>query len=164
MLGRTKCSAREFCAELSLGLISSGARFFAIGREVKHHVYVKQVIAVPVRRRREKIALCDVLSMTTETYKSHLFRSDKKSEFILIARFTLPLASWMLKLPKIVSPIPPLTSYFTPTRSCPPDSPLTSHPHAPVLRFTSHPHPYPHPHAPVPPFTSHFTPTRPCPP
>ena len=68
-------------------------RFFAIGREVKHYVYVKQVIAVPVRSRREKIALCDVLSMTTETYTSHLFRSDKKSEFILIARFTLPLAS-----------------------------------------------------------------------
>ena len=29
--------------------------FFAISREVKHHVYVKQLIAVPVRPRREKL-------------------------------------------------------------------------------------------------------------
>ena len=80
---------------------------------------------------------------TTETYTSHLFRCDKKSEFIITGRFTLPLASWMLKLPKNVSTTPPpspLTSHFTPTptptRPCPPHSPLTSHPH---------------PHAPVPP-------------
>ena len=73
--------------------VTDSTHAFLLSVEVKHHVYVKQVIAVPVRRRREKIALCDVLSMTTETYKSHLFRSDKKSEFILIARFTLPLAS-----------------------------------------------------------------------
>lgn len=101
---------------------------------------------------------------TTETYTSHLFRCDKKSEFILIARFTLPLASWMLKLPKIVSTIPPplihlslhththtplsplFTSHFTPTptRPYPPYSSLTSHPR---------------PNAPVPLFTSHFIPT-----
>ena len=93
---------------------------------------------------------------TTETYTSHLFRCDKKSEFILIARFTLPLASWMLKLPKIVSTIPP-----------PPHSPLTSHshPHAPVppIHLSLHTHT----HTPLSPlFTSHFTPTpkRPCPP
>ena len=143
-------------------------RFFAIGRKVKHHVYVKQVIAVPVRRRREKIALCDVLSMTTETYKSHLFRSDKKSEFILIARFTLPLASWMLKLPKIVSPIPPLTSYFTPTptRSCPPIH-LSLHTHTHTLLSSDSPHTHTHTHTHTPlsphsPLTSH--PHAPVPP
>ena len=92
---------------------------------------------------------------TTETNTSHLFGCDKKSEFIITGRFTLPLASWMLKLPKNVSttPPPPLTSHFTPT-------PTHTHPclhHSPLTSHT-------HPHPPVPPFTSHFTstPTRPC--
>ena len=92
--------------------------------------------------------------MTTETYTSHLFRSDKKIQIHFNSEVYAAAGVVNVKAPyKIVSPIPPLTSYFTPTRSCPPDSPLTSHP-------------YPHPHAPVPPFTSHFTsiPTRPCPP
>ena len=39
-------------------------RFFAISREVKHNVYVKQFIAVLIWPRREKIALCDVLWRT----------------------------------------------------------------------------------------------------
>ena len=43
---------------------------------------------------------------TTETYTSHLFRCDKKSEFIITGRFTLPLVSWMLQLPKNVSTTP----------------------------------------------------------
>ena len=118
---------------------------------------------------------------TTETYTSHLFRCDKKSEFILIPRFMLPLASWMLKLPKIVSPpppLPPFTSPFTPTptRPCPS---IHTHAHTPLS-----PHSHPRPHAPFPPIrlslhththtllspplTSHFTltptPTLSCPP
>ena len=87
---------------------------------------------------------------TTETYTSHLFRCDKKSEFIITARFMLPLASWMLKLPQNVSTTPlPLTCHFTltPTRPAPPPPlihlSLQTHTHTPLS----------------PPFTSHFTPT-----
>ena len=79
---------------------------------------------------------------TTETYTSHLFRCDKKSEFIITGRFTLPLASWMLKLPKNVStpPPPPINlSLQTPTHT---HTPLS--PHSPLIS-------HPHPHAPVPP-------------
>ena len=94
---------------------------------------------------------------TTETYTSHLFRCDKKSEFIITARFMLPLASWMLKLPQNVSTTPlPLTCHFTltPTRPAPPPpphSPLTSnpHPHAPISTI----HLPLHTHAPVSPTT-----------
>ena len=94
---------------------------------------------------------------TTETYTSHLFRCDKKSEFIITARFTLPLASWMLKLPQNVSTTPlPLTCHFTltPTRPAPPPpshSPLTSnpHPHAPISTI----HLPLHTHGPVSPTT-----------
>ena len=90
---------------------------------------------------------------TTETYTSHLFRCDKKSEFIITARFMLPLASWMLKLPQNVSTTPlPLTCHFTltPTRPAPP----------PPLSFTSHFKP-----TPTRPYLHHSPPTshpRPC--
>ena len=65
-------------------------RFFAISREVKHLVYVKQFIPVP------KLLYTTLYGgrkhKTTETYTSHLFRCNIKFEFILIAKFTLPLA------------------------------------------------------------------------